>query len=61
MDNPNLSDEDKKLLNKMRPEERQKFQFFPSPDDSEDKSWIKKNYWWILIILGALLVSLIRH
>jgi hypothetical protein len=61
MDNPNLSDEDKKLLNKMRPEEHKKFQFFASPDDNEDKSWIKKNYWWILIILGALLVSLIRH
>ena len=60
MDNPNLSEEDKKTLEKLRPEEHHKFQFFPSPDDSEDKSWIMKNYWWILIIVGALLISLIR-
>ncbi len=60
MDNSNLTDEDKKLLEKMRPDNPHGFQFFPSTDDGEDKSWIMKNYWWILIIIGALLISLIR-
>ena len=60
MDNSNLTDEDKKLLEKMRPDNPHGFQFFPSTDDGEDKSGIMKNYWWIRIIIGALLSRLIR-
>jgi hypothetical protein len=57
--NSNLTEEDKRLLEKMRPEKRRPYQFFPTPDDNDDRPWILRNLWWILIIVGAIVISLI--
>jgi hypothetical protein len=58
--NSNLTEEDKKLLERMRPEKKREFQFFPSPDDYDERPWILKNLWWILIIVVAIIISIIR-
>ncbi len=57
--NNNLTEEDKKLLEKMKPENHEKFQFFPSANDGDERPWILRNLWWILIIVCAVAISLI--
>jgi hypothetical protein len=52
-----LTEEDKKMLEKMRPEKRSGFKFFPSAGDEDERPWILRNLWWILIIVGALIIN----
>lgn len=57
--NSKLTEKDKEILNRLRPETHRKIQFFPSSDDLEERPWIVKNAWWILIIIGAIVISLL--
>lgn len=56
---PYLTEEDKKILERIKPEGHQRFKFFPGTADLDERPWILRNLWWILIIVGAILISLL--
>jgi hypothetical protein len=53
----NLSDKDKELLERMRPGTRKGFRLFPSSGDNDERSWISRNVWWIIVIIAALIIN----
>jgi hypothetical protein len=53
----NISDKDKEFLEQMRPGTRKGFRLFSSSSDNDERSWISKNAWWIIVIIAALIIN----